>query len=113
MKAPACTLEAEGAGTADCIFRLKGVLDFDSVPPLHERAVYLFPSNRRVTVDLAGVERSNSAGLALLLEWQRLALRDERELRVRNLPAALLNIARVCELERLLPQEISRNPWDP
>ncbi|MGH8248700.1 MAG: STAS domain-containing protein [Gammaproteobacteria bacterium] len=100
---PACSLEVEDAGAGTCVLRLSGVLDFASVPPLHTNAADHFRGKSKVIVDLAGVTRSNSAGLALLLEWQHLAQREKCEIRLRNMPAALRNIARVCELEDLLP----------
>lgn len=100
---PVCTLEVEDSGADTCVMKLNGVLDFASVPLLHANAVEHFQGKSMVIIDLAGVTRSNSAGLALLLEWQHLAQREKCEIRLRNMPAELRNIARVCELEDLLP----------
>ena len=101
-----CTLEIEGAGTPECVFRLAGVLDFSTVPEIHRRALEAFPSCDQATVDFAGVTHSNSAGLALLVEWQHLSATAGRTLLVRNAPENLLNLARVCELVPMLPREI-------
>jgi len=56
----------------------------------------------QVTVDLAGVTRSDSAGLALLVEWLRESELAGNTIRFVNVPAQLLSIARVCGLEEIL-----------
>ena len=53
--------------------------------------------------DLAGVERADSAGLALLIEWMRRARRAGRPVRFLNLPPQMLEIARAASLDRVLP----------
>jgi phospholipid transport system transporter-binding protein len=53
-------------------------------------------------IDLAGVTTIDSAGLALLLEWQSRAHAAGRELTVRNAPDGLLRLARLCEAVDLL-----------
>lgn len=55
------------------------------------------------TVDLSGVERSDSAGVALLLEWWRRARRRGAELRYLNPPAQMRAIIEVSGLSEILP----------
>lgn len=97
----AATLEKSGdAQGAD--LRLRGTLDFACVPALLQAGRDLFPDTGVVRIDLAGVDGANSAGLALLLEWQRVLAQDGRRLELLNVPGALVNIARVSELETVL-----------
>ena len=56
----------------------------------------------RIVVDLADVGRCDSAALAVLLEWQRRATRSGRELVYRNIPARLIQLARISELDTVL-----------
>jgi phospholipid transport system transporter-binding protein len=56
----------------------------------------------QVTVDLRGVTRSDSAGLALLVEWLRESEIGGNTIKFVNVPAQLLSIARVCGLEDIL-----------
>lgn len=49
------------------------------------------------------MERANSAGLALLLEWLDAAQRRGQGLRFRHLPESLLAIAGMSHLEEHLP----------
>ncbi|XSG85642.1 MAG: STAS domain-containing protein [Methylohalobius sp. ZOD2] len=56
-----------------------------------------------ITIDLAGVRRADSAGLALLVEWLRLAQRQNRRIHFTHLPEQLLTMAKTYDLESLLP----------
>jgi phospholipid transport system transporter-binding protein len=102
---PQARLETAGRQDGAALFRLSGSLDFGSVPAVYRAGLEQFGTDGDIVLDLAGVTRANSAGLALLLEWQRLARQGGRALRLRNLPASLRNIAMVSELVELLPAE--------
>ncbi len=53
-------------------------------------------------IDLAGVTLSDSAGLALLIEWLSVAKSADRALRFENIPSQLQQLARLSEVEELL-----------
>lgn len=80
-----------------------GVLSFESVPALSEQAEALFDDQSRVEIDLNDVQRSDSAGVALLVEWMGQAQRRAVEIRYLNVPAQMLAIARVSSLDQILP----------
>lgn len=82
---------------------VEGVLDFDSVAPLAAESRRYFAGKGRLEVDLQGVLRANSAGLALLLEWMELAQRRGISLRFRNLPDSLTRLAGITNLTGMLP----------
>ena len=56
----------------------------------------------RIEVDLAGVTRADSAGLALLLEWVTWANHTVREIRFVDVPARVTAIAKTTEVNELL-----------
>jgi len=56
-----------------------------------------------VVVDLSGVERANSAGLALLLEWLEVAHAGGLSLSYVHLPESLQRLAAVSNLDAVLP----------
>ena len=85
-------------------FRVTGSLDFDSVPRLYARNAELLSAGR-LTLDLSGVERANSAGVALLLEWRREARRRGVELTLRGVPETVMRVARLSGVEELLAEE--------
>lgn len=81
---------------------LTGELEFATVPGL------LAGPGRNLgasasEVDLAGVTRADSAGLALLVAWTRASARAGHAIRFIHVPAQLLSIARVSGLEEILP----------
>ena len=53
-------------------------------------------------IDLAGVTESDSAGLALLIEWLSVAQRAGRSLRYENIPLQLHQLARLSNVEELI-----------
>ena len=84
-------------------FGVQGVLDFDTVGPLALESRRQFIGKERMEVDLQGVRSSNSAGLALLLEWLELAHQRGISLRFRNLPESIARLAAITNLTGLLP----------
>lgn len=94
--------QASIVSSGDGLFRLEGVLDFSAVPALLEDSSALFCGHANVTVDLSGVTQVNSAGLGLLLEWIDLAQSANQNLRLQQLPNAMLEIAKVSGVSELL-----------
>ena len=96
------SLELSGSHGGVGDFRINGVMNFDSVQSLNRCASELFVPFKRITIDLSGVTYVNSAGLALLLEWKRKAIAEDRIIEFHDVPQKLLNIARMSELEGIL-----------
>lgn len=84
-------------------FRLSGELSYATVPDLSGAAAALFAAEPVLHIDLQGVQRSDSAGVALLVEWMRLAHQRQCEIQYLNIPAQMLAIARVSSLDHILP----------
>jgi phospholipid transport system transporter-binding protein len=89
----------------DGVLRLEGALDQHTVGRLFQDSRRLFAASPPASVDLAALQHVDSAGLALLLEWQAWARRAGRTLTLRHAPAPLLQLARLSELDELLPLE--------
>lgn len=84
--------------------QLSGVLDHANVPALREQGRALIgQGSGPLVLDCAGIERSNSAGLALLLAWLRDAQAAGRPLTIAGLPSELRQIAEVSDALELLP----------
>jgi len=91
-------LETVGSGQ----FRVSGQLDAASVVNVLKESRDRFAESKAVDVDLSGVTESDSAGLALLLEWLRLSRVDERLIRFHNLPPQICALAHISEVDELL-----------
>jgi phospholipid transport system transporter-binding protein len=83
-------------------WRLSGDLIFGSVAGLVDAPDFSTQRNGIIHIDLAGVTRAESAGLALLLEWQRVAEQRGTTIAYVNMPAQMQSMAAVCGLEEIL-----------
>ena len=72
---------------------VSGVLNFETVPVLMKKAEEAFKSQNIVSVDLADVTDSNSAGLALLLEMVRVTKLQNKSINFKNLPEQIYIVA--------------------
>jgi phospholipid transport system transporter-binding protein len=84
-------------------FILKGVLDFQTVPVIRQHGLSLFSEAPSLVLDLQGVSRSDSAGLALLIEWMRFARSQNKPISYINIPPQMLAIAHASGLDSILP----------
>ena len=91
-------LESLGAGR----FRVSGVLDASTAREVLEESEARFEQFAGLDIDLGGVGESDSAGLALLIEWLRLARQWQKEIRFENVPAQIEALARISEVEDLI-----------
>jgi len=94
--------DAQLVENGDGSWLLQGELGFASVPSVLQHAGVNMLGKQQITVDLKGVTRADSAGLALLVEWLRESELDGNSIKFVNVPAQLLSIARVCGLEEIL-----------
>lgn len=84
-----------------CI-RLYGALDFDTVAKFWQQGKGLVGSGALGVIDLAEVERTDSAGVALLVEWSRVARQAGVSLMFRDAPQQMRAIIRASGVEDAL-----------
>lgn len=86
--------------------RIHGELSFASVPALQRAAAgHIERAASPLLIDLGAVQRVDSAGLALLVDWLRQGRRHGLEMRFTGMPDQLMAIARASGLDKLLPQD--------
>lgn len=85
-------------------YLVSGELVFDRVAAVWQEGHRMFTSgHRKINIDLADVSRSDSSGLALLIEWMREARNNGISLHFSNIPHQMKAVARASRLEHLLP----------
>lgn len=95
--------QAQIAAAGPGIVQVSGELTFTTVTTLNGQAEKLFAGQSGdFTVDLGGVTRADSAGLALLIEWLRWARQRQVAVRFRHMPAQMRTIAAVSDLDPVL-----------
>jgi len=84
-------------------YRLTGQLTFDTVPAVLDDSEDLFENSvSSLEMDLQDVDRADSAGLALLMEWTRLARARSIDIRFVNIPEQMAAVARLTHLDSIL-----------
>lgn len=83
-------------------FALTGEMSFETAEQILQASEKPFDEHTQLEIDLSGVTLSDSAGLALLLEWVTWANHTVREIRFSDMPERVLAIARTTEVEVLL-----------
>ena len=92
------TLEVQTGGRA----ALSGPLNFDTVAALLDEGNRVIGSGQVTVIDLSAVTASDSAGLALMIEWLSVARELGKALRFEHIPLQLQQLARLSEVEELL-----------
>ncbi len=100
------SVKAQFERQSDGVFLLSGELSFASVPGVLRESEPLLVSrndgNAAITIDLQGVGRSDSAGIALLVEWLRNAKNQNSDITFLNIPPQMLALTRLSGLEAVL-----------
>ena len=88
----------------DGCLRLRGPLDLETVPALWRQGAALLGEAAGTVhdLDLAAVERTDSAGVALLIDWTRCARETGGDLRLWHVPEQMLAILRASGVESAL-----------
>ena len=91
------------------LFAIEGELNMQSVPEASKLLAELMAesSTTNLTLDLAAISRSDSAGVALLIDAMQLAKVSKMTLVFSNLPQQMQDIAGISGLLDILP--ISKN----
>ena len=83
-------------------FGVSGAMTFDSVNALWRESDEMFSGEDVAEIDLREVTHTDSAGLALLVEWLREAGRRGGRVEFLNLPAQMIALADAANLQPVL-----------
>ncbi len=90
------TIVKEGAGH----FIVDGDLTFSAMDKKTVSSFAFLAATKQVIMDLGGVGNADSAGLALMIEWIKYTRSKRVQLRFRNIPEQLLNLAKLSGLDK-------------
>lgn len=80
-------------------FTLEGSLTFASIDKHSPQSFRFLRGMDRVCIDLSKLEASDSAGLALMIEWIKLSRNSRVKLSFKNIPDQLLALAKLSGLD--------------
>jgi phospholipid transport system transporter-binding protein len=94
--------------TAPGRFAARGALTFANARSARSEGLHALrtSSARDLEVDCSGIAHSDSAGLAVLLDWMAVMKKDGRPLCFAHLPAGLLAVARISGVEEMLQKGV-------
>ena len=74
---------------------LVGDMTFATIDKKIAKATAFLASAKEITIDMAGITNTDSAGLALMIEWLKYARSKRAHLRFQNVPEQLVTLARL------------------
>jgi len=83
-------------------FEVSGDMSFDTAERILRISQGAFRQHENVRVDMSAVEKADSAGLALLLEWMSWARQGLAKIDFVAIPASVLAIADAAELKDIV-----------
>ena len=81
---------------------VSGVLNLATVMTVWKQSLLLLVQYSHVNIDLSKVTASNSAGLALLVEWLRYGKQENKTITFSGMPPQLQSIAKVVGINFIL-----------
>ena len=98
MSSPYFNVESDTMGT----LRVSGGISFANAARALGAMPHAGPRGSTLDLDLAALEHVDSATLAVLIAWSARARRQGVTLHYRRAPRGLLNLAKLCDVDRLL-----------
>ncbi|MBE0439886.1 MAG: STAS domain-containing protein [Gammaproteobacteria bacterium] len=87
----------------DDVINVSGELTFNTVNQIVTVAPGLFEKLSNLEINLVNVTRSDSAGLALLVDWVRYAKNTNKNIVFHHMPTQLSALANASGLDDILP----------
>lgn len=82
------------------VFVVDGDLTFASIDKKTVKAFDFLNTSKVITIDLERVVCTDSAGLALMIEWIKYTRQQKTQLRFKNIPEQLRNLAKLSGFDQ-------------
>lgn len=86
----------QGAGH----FVVDGDLTFSTIDKQSVKSFSFLKAAKEITIDLSRVSCTDSAGLALMIEWIKYTRHNKTQLSFKNIPEQLLTLAKLSGLDK-------------
>ncbi len=84
----------------DGLFSIEGNLTFATIDKQTLKSFAFLSQHKQITIDLSGVECTDSAGLALMIEWIKISRQHKTRLRFKNIPEQLKHLAQLSGFDK-------------
>ncbi|HTM63642.1 MAG TPA: STAS domain-containing protein [Gammaproteobacteria bacterium] len=80
-----------------------GDLDFSNVMSIYQQSQKLFTAPQsEIIIDFIELKSTNSAALALIINWMRLAKKQKKNIQFRNLSNDIMSLAKSSGLDKVI-----------
>jgi phospholipid transport system transporter-binding protein len=86
----------------DHVFVLTGELDFWNVMSVYEKSMQKVVELKEMTFDFTALTGSDSAGLALIIEWIKYSHHYQKSIHFKAISTDLMSIAKAAGLDQLI-----------
>ena len=83
-------------------FDINGDMTFERASKVFDSINMATLDHSEITINLAAVEQSDSAALAIMLEWTNQARKNRKTVRFSNVPNQLMRLIELTRLEKIL-----------
>lgn len=87
----------------DSQFFVSGELSFFNVMSVFQKSLPLLQQCKEFHFDFSGLTSSDSGGLALMLEWIKLAAKENKAIHFTHLSKDILSLVKAAGLDSLIP----------
>jgi phospholipid transport system transporter-binding protein len=81
-------------------FVVDGDLTFSTIDKQSVKSFSFLKTAKEITIDLSRVSCTDSAGLALMIEWIKYTRHNKTQLNFKNIPEQLLTLAKLSGLDK-------------
>ncbi|MDO9270694.1 MAG: STAS domain-containing protein [Methylobacter sp.] len=81
-------------------FVIDGDLTFATIDKQTLKSFSFLKAAKEVTIDLSRVSNTDSAGLALMIEWIKYSRHNRTQIAFKNIPEQLLNLAKLSGFDQ-------------
>lgn len=83
--------------------KISGDLDFGNVMSVYKKSLDYFTSElKALTVDFSGLKTTNSAALALIIDWIRLAKKQNKSIQFAHLSSDIISLEKASGLDKII-----------
>ena len=84
------------------IYKISGDLNFERAADIFRSINFSNLTDDQLKIDFSDIEQSDSAALAVMLEWTNLANKNQKQISFANVPNQLMRLIKMADLEKVL-----------
>lgn len=85
------------------VIHLRGNLDFNNAMSIYKTSLNAFSTAQiKIVFDFSELQSANSAALGLIINWMKLARKNNKAIQFKNLSEDIMSLAKASGLDKLI-----------